>query len=241
MAGYRGHDTSGLTDDGWLHTGDLGYVADGEVFLTGRLKELVISQGHKYHPEDIERAAAGVLGIAADSCIAFSKPGGRGEAVLLAEAGNGAGRDDVVAAIRGAIGEMIGTLPLDVVVVAPGSARRPRPARCAATRPQDLRGRRLHLTLQSSRSGPTGDGDAGLVGDDHQLGAVARRAGEQSADVGLGRGRAHDQLGGDLGVAEALGDQAQHLGLALGEAGDRLERRRRRGPAAGRTPRSTGG
>ena len=52
------------------------------------------------------------------------------------------------------------------------------------------------------------DGDAGLVGDHHELGAVAGvQLGEQAAHVGLGRGRAHDQLGGDLGVREALGHQ----------------------------------
>ncbi|MEA5360343.1 SDR family NAD(P)-dependent oxidoreductase [Amycolatopsis sp., V23-08] len=46
------------SDQRYLRTGDLGLLHDGELFVTGRLKELVIVQGVNHHPEDIERAAA---------------------------------------------------------------------------------------------------------------------------------------------------------------------------------------
>ena len=48
--------------DGWLHTGDLGYIADGELFVCGRTKDLIIRHGRKYHPPDLESAIADVDG-----------------------------------------------------------------------------------------------------------------------------------------------------------------------------------
>ena len=42
--------------DGWLHTGDLGYLSDGELFVCGRVKDIIIVNGRKYHPQDLEWA-----------------------------------------------------------------------------------------------------------------------------------------------------------------------------------------
>jgi len=42
----------------WLRTGDLGFVLDGELYVTGRIKDLLIVRGAKHHPEDIERTVA---------------------------------------------------------------------------------------------------------------------------------------------------------------------------------------
>ncbi|MDJ0572420.1 MAG: AMP-binding protein, partial [Pleurocapsa sp. MO_192.B19] len=41
-------------EGGWLRTGDLGFLKDGEVFVTGRLKDLIIIRGRNYYPQDIE-------------------------------------------------------------------------------------------------------------------------------------------------------------------------------------------
>ena len=58
--------------DGWLHTGDLGYMADGQLFVCGRTKDLIIRQGRKYHPPDLESAIGDLPGIRppASSCSA---------------------------------------------------------------------------------------------------------------------------------------------------------------------------
>lgn len=55
---YYGH-TDDMTDhDGWLNTGDLGFMADGELVITGRKKDIIFSRGQNYYPHDLERVAA---------------------------------------------------------------------------------------------------------------------------------------------------------------------------------------
>lgn len=49
--------TRAVLADGWLRTGDLGFVADGELHLTGRAKELIVKRGRNYPPDDFERVA----------------------------------------------------------------------------------------------------------------------------------------------------------------------------------------
>jgi acyl-CoA synthetase (AMP-forming)/AMP-acid ligase II len=65
MAGYfaRPDATEAVRIGPWIDSGDLGYVADGELYITGRAKDLVIKGGRKYHPQDIEGAAATVDGV----------------------------------------------------------------------------------------------------------------------------------------------------------------------------------
>ena len=61
MDGYLGDPeaTARALRDGWLDTGDLGFLRDGELYLTGRAKDVVILRGRNYAPEEIERARRG--------------------------------------------------------------------------------------------------------------------------------------------------------------------------------------
>lgn len=52
-----------FTDDGWLRTGDCGVIADGELVITGRSKDIIIVNGQNYYPHDIEEIAAEVEGL----------------------------------------------------------------------------------------------------------------------------------------------------------------------------------
>ena len=73
MQGYFSHPdaTREALRDGWLHTGDLGYLADGQLFVCGRTKDLIIRQGRKYHPPDLESAIADLPGLRSAGVVVF--------------------------------------------------------------------------------------------------------------------------------------------------------------------------
>jgi fatty-acyl-CoA synthase len=58
--------------DGWLRTGDLGYIAEGGLYICGRIKDLVIIHGVNYYPQDIEWIAAQAEGLRPNKVVAFS-------------------------------------------------------------------------------------------------------------------------------------------------------------------------
>jgi acyl-CoA synthetase (AMP-forming)/AMP-acid ligase II len=73
---------------GWLHTGDLAYLADGQLYITGRLKDLIIKRGRNYYPHDLERAVERLPGVRTGCTVAFSVPNeaaGTEDVVLLVE------------------------------------------------------------------------------------------------------------------------------------------------------------
>jgi len=74
MVGYYNEPerTSDVLLDGTLWTGDLGYVSDAQLFVTGRTKDLVIVRGRNYYSEDLERIAATVPGVRGGGVVAFA-------------------------------------------------------------------------------------------------------------------------------------------------------------------------
>lgn len=88
MSGYYADPeaTDRTMRDGWLHTGDLGFVADGELYVTGRLKAVLVRAGEKYHAEDLERAAERVPDVRTGCSAAFAvEAAGNEEVVLVVE------------------------------------------------------------------------------------------------------------------------------------------------------------
>jgi fatty-acyl-CoA synthase len=71
---------------GWLRTGDLGYLVDGDIFICGRAKELIIVNGRNYYPQDLEWEASHVDGVRKGNVIAFGtrKPLNDRERVVIA-------------------------------------------------------------------------------------------------------------------------------------------------------------
>jgi acyl-CoA synthetase (AMP-forming)/AMP-acid ligase II len=74
MKGYRGRPEqtrAALTSDGWLRTGDLGYLADGELFIVGREKELIKKAGARYDAADMQAALGAVPGVRRGGATVF--------------------------------------------------------------------------------------------------------------------------------------------------------------------------
>src|ERR1700732_4729335 len=57
-------------DDGYLRTGDMGFFHDGELFVCGRIKDMIIVRGQNYYPPDIEEAVEKASGLIRTNCVA---------------------------------------------------------------------------------------------------------------------------------------------------------------------------
>ncbi|MGB1824566.1 MAG: AMP-binding protein, partial [Ilumatobacteraceae bacterium] len=123
--GYYKRDdaTAALFHDGWLCTGDLAYVLDGELVLCGRIKDVIIVGGRNVFPEDIERAVGGLGGVRAGNVIAFGQDGYKGKetVVVVAEVREGEDLETVRDAIHHRTLEVCGLPPRDVMLVRPGT------------------------------------------------------------------------------------------------------------------------
>lgn len=118
--------TARLFHDGWLDSGDRAYVVDGDVYLTGRVKDIVIRGGRNLYPQEIEEAVGAVDGVRKGCVAVFGSTdaaSGTERLVVLTEVpaqrlrdatGLAALRDAVGRAVVAAIGE-----PADDIVLAP--------------------------------------------------------------------------------------------------------------------------
>jgi fatty-acyl-CoA synthase len=85
---HRPDATAQTLRDGWFLTGDYGYLADGEVYVTGRKKDLIITGGRNIYPQDIEILAGDIEGVHPGRVVAFGvfeEATGTEEVVLVAE------------------------------------------------------------------------------------------------------------------------------------------------------------
>lgn len=114
--------TAKLVAGEWRNTGDLGYLAEGELFLTGREKDIIIRAGHNIHPQELEEAIGNLEGVRRGGVAVFptrDEASGTERLVVLAET-----RADAAACrhIRAEIDrlaiDLIGT-PADDIVLAP--------------------------------------------------------------------------------------------------------------------------
>jgi fatty-acyl-CoA synthase len=112
---------------GWLRTGDLGYIAGGEVHICGRAKEVIIVNGRNYYPQDLEWVAARVEGVRKGNVIAFGtmKPSHDRERVVVAfetSVSDPAERETLRGEVRRVLQQGVGlrvddVVPLDVGVL----------------------------------------------------------------------------------------------------------------------------
>jgi acyl-CoA synthetase (AMP-forming)/AMP-acid ligase II len=121
------HATDAAFREGWLRTGDLGFLLDGELYVTGRSKDVIIIRGQNIYATDVAALAAQVDGVWSRNAMAIGVPtGGTEGLVLLAETrARDAGRRRAIAgAIRETVSSILGATPLDVVLLRPGELPR---------------------------------------------------------------------------------------------------------------------
>lgn len=98
--------------DGWYHTGDMGYFADGELYITGRKKDLIIVGGKNVYPQDIENLLNDIPGLHPGRATAFGVYNdrlGTEDLAIVAEtnlpAEDKSGRNEVVRTVRARIAQ----------------------------------------------------------------------------------------------------------------------------------------
>jgi fatty-acyl-CoA synthase len=89
--------------DGWFLTGDYGYLADGEVYISGRKKDLIIVGGKNVYPQDVEEIVNGVPGVHPGRVVAFgvfNEDAGTEEVAVVAEIDDISQKDEIADAVR---------------------------------------------------------------------------------------------------------------------------------------------
>jgi acyl-CoA synthetase (AMP-forming)/AMP-acid ligase II len=131
MSGYDGmpEATREVFVDGWLDTGDIGFLFDGELHLVGRAKDLIIVRGRNHSPQDVEHAIDDLPGVrtGCSAAVGAIDQAGSGEAlwVFVERARDAAVADEeIVRAVRTRVLERVGLAAERVVVLAAGTLPR---------------------------------------------------------------------------------------------------------------------
>lgn len=110
--------------DGWLRTGDLGYLANGELFICGRSRELIIIRGANYYPQDIELIVRDLPGIKRGNVAAFGVSEGAEERLVIVAEAEAREGEALRQAIASRIQEAVGLEVYRVVLVPAGTLLR---------------------------------------------------------------------------------------------------------------------
>jgi acyl-CoA synthetase (AMP-forming)/AMP-acid ligase II len=115
--------------DGWLDTGDLGFLHDGQLYIAGRLKDVIIIRGRNLAPQEIEDQLHGLDGLRVGCSVAVSHAGedARGEhLIILAERDRTRPRPDVE--VKAEVADRIlngrGLVPAHIELLSPGTLPR---------------------------------------------------------------------------------------------------------------------
>ncbi|MEM6413718.1 MAG: fatty acyl-AMP ligase [Pseudomonadota bacterium] len=124
--GYYGQvdATRDLYDGDWLDTGDMGYMLDGNIVITGRAKDLIIINGRNIWPQDIEWAVEEIDGVRKNGVAAFSVDDGASERIVVVTERRGGMTADELAELKREIAKIIqmtAGAPAEIVLARPHS------------------------------------------------------------------------------------------------------------------------
>lgn len=122
-AGYFQNEeaTKALLEGGWLHTGDLGFVLDGELYISGRKKDLIILNGRNYYPQAIEWEVEQVEGTRKGNAVAFAVRGENTEELVVVAETKVADKAKLAEAIKRHLQTSLGLTAKEVVLVGSGA------------------------------------------------------------------------------------------------------------------------
>jgi len=123
---FAGGPTHAENEDPWVQSGDRAYQADGEIYITGRVKDIIIKGGRNLYPHEVEELASRVEGIRKGCVVAFGLKGegtGTEKLVIVAESREEARgkRSALVAEINEQVSRGLGLPPDRVELIPPGS------------------------------------------------------------------------------------------------------------------------
>ena len=113
-----------LREDGWLDSGDLAYAADGDLYITGRAKDMIIKAGRNLYPHEVEEIAGRVAGVRTGCVVAFGAPDertGTERLVVAAELRDAASAKRIEGEIASAVTDVMG-MPPDAIVMLPSQS-----------------------------------------------------------------------------------------------------------------------
>ena len=123
----------------WLMTGDLGYMKDQQLFVTGRKKELIIFGGRNYYPQDIERVVHGLELVRPGSVVAFGTKNGHDEGIVIVAAPRDPQNSESIGArVRAVVSESLNLPVFDVVLLESGRIPRTTSGKLCRGRCRDL-------------------------------------------------------------------------------------------------------
>jgi 1-acyl-sn-glycerol-3-phosphate acyltransferase len=116
--------TKHLIRDGWLDSGDRAYATEGEIYVTGRIKDIIIRAGRHIYPDEMEAAVGAVAGVRKGCVAVFGSTDattGTERVIVLAETrvDDPVKRESLHQAIVGAVVQLMGEPPDEVVLAAP--------------------------------------------------------------------------------------------------------------------------
>jgi fatty-acyl-CoA synthase len=119
---FQNPEASGqLLKGGWLHTGDLGFILNGDLYISGRQKDLVIINGRNYPPQAIEWVVEEIAGIRKGSVVAFSVDGDSTEKLIVIAETTMTDNAELTQAVSEQIRSALGLAVDRVVLVGRGS------------------------------------------------------------------------------------------------------------------------